>query len=136
MDAIDLAADTPGATVIRVALDLFSRVLTGQVEEVERVLRVYTLATRGEPLFSLAQVNAFGQAICSAKATLDLPGNGSHGIYNPAVHPAARLAYSLLRQAEGRDEEVDRALTAETDERWRAEYGEPWYGWPARRVAP
>lgn len=118
--------------VIHAALDLFSRVMTGQLEIVAEVLRDYTLAANPGP-WSIEQHDALADAVRQAKSTLGLPRNGSLGIYNVEVHPAARLAYSLLRRMEGRDDDVARAIDAAVDGQWRFANGEPWYGRPARR---
>jgi len=120
------------ARVTRVALDLLSRVLTGQVEIVAEVLRdFYLIAHQGQ--WTMEQHDAFARAIRDAKAALGLPRNGSHSIYNITVHPAARLAWSLIRRMEGREDDLHRAMDAEDDAQWRAAHGSPWWGGRSRR---
>lgn len=123
------------ARVTRVALDLLSRVLTGQVETVSETLRDYYLVAHQGP-WALEQHDALDRAIRDAKATLGLPRNGSHGIYNITVHPAARLAWSLIRRMEGREDDLHRAMDAEADAQWRAAHGEPWWGRPVQPAPP
>jgi hypothetical protein len=99
--------------VTRAALDLYSRVLTGQVEAVTTVLLNYALA--GRDTFTAEQVHAFEEQLREAKSALDLPRNGSFGIYNSKVHPDARLAWSLVSE----EDEIGRARRVGADARWR-----------------
>jgi len=80
------------ATVITTALDLYSRVLMGQVENVEEVLR-WTY-----PKLSMEKLQTARLLLNSVKEVLwGFPANANHGIHNPEVHDKARQAYDLLQ---------------------------------------
>jgi hypothetical protein len=126
------------ARVTRAALDLFSRVLTGQIEAVSGALRDFYLISMREPgLFTAPQLGAFEVRIRDVKGPLGLAPNGSRGIYHPEVHPAARLAWSIMRRMEGHvDDSTQRSLDSSADALWIAAHGEPWWGRPLGEVAP
>ena len=81
------------AQVVVAALDLYSRILIGQTEEVERVL-THTYFSK----FSLEQMQTARQLLDRVKEVLwGFPPNASHGIHNPDVHDDARKAFDLLQ---------------------------------------
>ena len=80
------------AAVVVAALDLYTRVLIGQVEMVEEVLR-WTY-----PGLSAEGLQQARDLMKSVKEQLWGFGPGaSHGIHSPAVHDNARKAYDLLQ---------------------------------------
>jgi hypothetical protein len=80
------------ATVITTALDLYSRVLIGQVENVEEVLR-WTY-----PKLSTEKLQTARLLLNSVKDVLwGFSPGASHGIHNPEVQDNARQAFDLLQ---------------------------------------
>lgn len=76
------------ADVVCKALDLFSRVLIGQLEEIESVCTF-----NGIP----GDMDALQQALNEAKHALGHPSNGSWGIYNENVPDRARIAWDIQK---------------------------------------
>jgi hypothetical protein len=75
--------------IINSALDLFSRVLMGQLDEVEATLRWH------DSTHDFAKFEELRHILKRAKATLGHPSNGSYGIHQPEVHDRARQAYDI-----------------------------------------
>ena len=99
------------AYVIVEALDLFSRVLIGQVEEAGSVMNKYNVNMLDNEIVGAEgsqytqhkpnkkaydEHHAFSDAIRSLKHTLlGIHSNGSYGIHSCAVHDNARVAFDI-----------------------------------------
>lgn len=116
--------------VTRAALDLFARVLCGQIEAVPEVIKdYYVVSTRNYEPLTLEMIDELRAAIGHSKSALNLPTNGSRGIYNPDVHPAARMALGMAEDIAGHGSGGSRrSLTKEADAKWAERWGKPWFG--------
>lgn len=84
------------------ALDLFSRVCTGQLEELENlviegVIPLGRNATMPRAVAAADTCDQVRRALRDIKNTLDYPSKGSHGIAHPHVCIEGRRSYELLK---------------------------------------
>lgn len=119
------------------ALDLFARILRGEIEEVERVLRRYYLESMPGEGAEWLRVDGFSPTstldrlrdrIAEPKSVLGLPSDGALGRFHPELHPAARLAWKEMDAIRGREDATAAKLDEKADAAWIAKYGEPWMG--------
>ena len=128
---------TDAERVTTAALDLFARILCGEIEEVERVLRSYYLANMPGEGAEWLRVDGFSpgstldrlrDALGNSKSALGLPADGALGRLHPELHPAARRAWREMDAIRGRDNVMVAQLDWEADAAWAAKYGKPWMG--------
>lgn len=124
--------------VTAAALDIFARILCGEIEEVERVLRRYYLVgmpgeggewlrVRGFPPHEM--LDRLHIMLGDIKiVVLGLPRAGALGRFHPELHPAARLAWREMDAIRGREDATAARLDGEADAAWAAKYGKPWMG--------
>lgn len=100
--------------LINNALDLYSRVLIGQLQEVESVLR-WNIPENDDPN-RYEKLNKLSDAIKEAKPLIGLPQNGSYGIHNTTeVSDVARKMWDMQKvfrhkiawDDEGKDPNID-----------------------------
>lgn len=91
--------------LIQSALDLYSRVLIGQFEEVGIIANMYSvnMLDSSNPNMpkpdksSYKEHHAFTDMIRQAKTSLGFHANGSYGIYSDVVHNDSRNAYDIVQ---------------------------------------
>lgn len=114
------------------SLDLFSRVLMGQVEEIGNVLRWHSETIYdhdGNPV-DWENVNAFVDIVRSAKRHLGMHPNAHHGIYNDKITDDARKAYDIEKTLAFHRHWHDLDKDPDTDERdWKLQLSH-WYDTP------
>jgi hypothetical protein len=88
------------AQIIQKSLDLYSRVLIGQFEEVVNVVKWDADGWKdfdGNKI-PFENIHAFGDQIRNLKERLmSMPSNGSHGIHSPHVDDKARKAWDIQK---------------------------------------
>lgn len=101
-----LEMNSEQARAVIAALDLFSRIGMGQLEEIEHFIAWEGVLKIREP-HTLIMRDALRDLCNQMKAILGHPTNGSWGITNAEVPKRCRVAYDLqcvLRQVVGRHE--------------------------------
>lgn len=90
--------------LIQQALDLHSRVLLGQFEEVGQVAIMYNVNMLGgeqnNPMpdeQAYEEHHEFTDTLRQAKTKLGFPSNGSYGIFNKGVHEDSRNAFDMIQ---------------------------------------
>jgi hypothetical protein len=120
-------------TIIEQSLDLFSRVLAGQVDEVGKVLswncsKLYNFDGTEIPF---ENVHAFAAIVRSSKPLLGLPANGHHGIHSQYIPDTARKSYDMLKKL-SYHRRMAQDGKKETDERdWKTQLSH-WYDKPEK----
>ena len=91
-----LTLNTKQALVVVQALDLHSRLIAGQVEELGRRFR---MERASDPEMTLEQLDRVDDAARLLKAVMfpELRGNAAHGIHSDKIPDEARVAYDLLQ---------------------------------------
>jgi len=84
--------------VVERALDLYSRVLAGEIDEVASTLRCHFTFTdeKSNPI-PWDNIKILEDCLGGLKALLGLPRNGNHGIYSHCISDDARKAYDILK---------------------------------------
>jgi hypothetical protein len=100
-----LELNTEQAKIVVASLDFFMRIGMGQIEEVANVLTDYHCDYDRDDCENLVKVRGLCKDI---KAALNIPHNGSYGIYNdktPAICKAAYDIECVLRQTIAQQED-------------------------------
>lgn len=92
----NLLIDEEHASVIINALDLYSRLLMGQIEELDRFFRDLGFRER-EDVYKKIDVEVLEALVGMLKAATfpGCPKNGSYGIYNEEISDKARVAWDI-----------------------------------------
>jgi hypothetical protein len=112
MNAYDLRITDKQASLLVDALDLYSRVLMGQLEE---VASLHKWKHCMGPDFDIERIHKLEDSLRGLKTLLGHPPNGSAGIGSREVHDDARKAYDMQQviryisswAGEGKDPEQD-----------------------------
>lgn len=88
------------AEAVRDALDVYTRLCLGQLEEIANLVRGGIISGRGnagDQLSAVEACEAVELLLRQAKDVLGHPRNGSYGIGNPNVHLSGRRAYEVKK---------------------------------------
>lgn len=90
------------ARMIIKALDLYSRLLMGQVEELENLFRGFACLPSKDGLYGEMDLESIRGIVHALKKTIypALPINGNPSIHNPNIHDQARVMVDLQRVLE------------------------------------
>lgn len=92
MNSYNLELNKEHSNLLVRALDLYSRVLMGQYEEVENIIRWYSVNKEDFPKEGLDKLR---DCLIEGKKAMGHPSNGSHGIHSDKIHDDARKCYDI-----------------------------------------
>ena len=112
MDRIVLDMCPEQASAVRDALDLYTRIMLGQFDEIGNIARMGMLALHvregDKTLPGIDTLDELDAVLKAAKAVMGHPANGSHGIGHKHVHVSGKRAYEALKA-------LDRTLAVRRD---------------------
>lgn len=102
MPTVTLSLTIDQATAVRDALDLYSRICIGQIEEIGDLVRTGVVPMRRDPAQprEMADVDKCEEVVRllnAAKDVLGYPLNGSNGVGHPHVDPSGHRAYEVKK---------------------------------------
>ena len=105
MEQIVISVTPNQAQAVTIALDFFSRISIGQIEELALIIRQGAVPMYGDGKSKRREVNmdtiaGIEGALAAIKGLLGYPHNGSHGIGHPHISIEGRRCYEVKKVVE------------------------------------